>query len=210
MINSSIKVLQKYSEKCNFSVMQYIGFQKHSVAGALKVLEKFLKTVSNKVYLQLICIVFSLVPQSPRKTFSPPRQFICLFPGRTISRTLSPLGTSTIVLVFILVSLNSEPQLGKLKEFDNQSVNKNRAFRSYSFFVTNKKQEKSKQALYQTFFNPQHKCAEEPASSISELSHFILDFRVKKAILNIIDIFHRSYKLNFGSLREQVKVWHFP
>ena len=47
--NSSRKVLQTYSEMSLFCVKQYIGFQKESEVGPLKVFEKSLKTTLDKV-----------------------------------------------------------------------------------------------------------------------------------------------------------------
>ena len=41
-------------------------------------------------------------------------------------------------------------------------------------------------------------------------TYSIPDFGVSTAIVNIIDIFHRRCKLNFGPLRGQVKSRHFP
>ena len=43
--NSLWHILKTYSETCIFCVKQYIGFQKQSVGGALKVLAKYFKSV---------------------------------------------------------------------------------------------------------------------------------------------------------------------
>ena len=49
MADSLRKTLQTYSEICTFCVMQYIDFLKQSVGGALKLLGKSLKIISDEV-----------------------------------------------------------------------------------------------------------------------------------------------------------------
>ena len=67
MNNSSRKLLQTYSEKCIFYVIQHIVFLKQSVVAALEVLRESWKLSWMKFILQLLCIV-STYPHSPIQT----------------------------------------------------------------------------------------------------------------------------------------------
>ena len=65
MTNSIKQVLETYLEIRILCAIQYIAFQKQSVGGALKVLEKSLKTVLDEVYLIVNLNSFSLSLNPP-------------------------------------------------------------------------------------------------------------------------------------------------
>ena len=103
MANSSITVLQKYSEICIFCVTQCTGFQKQSVGGVLKNFGKYLKTVSNEVHFMVNLYSFPY-RQSPGQTLFPSGKSFLPLPR---SQNSPLLGTSTIALVCIFFSILS-------------------------------------------------------------------------------------------------------
>ena len=64
MNNSSRKLLQTYSEKCIFYVIQHIVSLKQSVVAALEVLRESLKIVLNEVHFTVTLHSFHLPPFS--------------------------------------------------------------------------------------------------------------------------------------------------
>ena len=71
MANSSRKGLQTYSKICIFCVIKYIDFKKESGEGALKVFEKSLKTVLDKVHFIVNLYCFTLPPVSQANPYFP-------------------------------------------------------------------------------------------------------------------------------------------
>ena len=65
MTNSIKQVLEAYLEIRILCAIQYIAFQKQSVGGALKMLEKSFKTVLDEVYLIVNLNSFSLSLNPP-------------------------------------------------------------------------------------------------------------------------------------------------
>ena len=107
MANSLRNVLQTYSEIWIFCVIQYMDFQKQSMGSALKLLGKSLKTVLDEVHFMVSVPSFSLSPSLPGKPFVP--QVIHLLPFQAEQLTKLPplLDTSTITIVFIVLSILS-------------------------------------------------------------------------------------------------------
>ena len=110
--NSLRKALQTYSDICIFYVIQQIDFQKQSMGGTLKVLEKSLKTFLDEVHFKSN-LYSSPYSQSFRKNLPSLRKSFASFPGRSNSETSPLLDTSTISLVcifFLILSHSQENQ----------------------------------------------------------------------------------------------------
>ena len=98
--NSSRKVLQKYSEIYSFCVIQYIGFQKQSVGGALKVLGKPLKTVLGEVHFIVNLYSSPYLPVPQVNTFPLGKSFVLLPPSKT-SPSSRHINNSLSVYLFL-------------------------------------------------------------------------------------------------------------
>ena len=97
-----------------------------------------LQYVLDKVHLLLIFIVFPY-PLSPGKTFFPQSRPFPPPPEKTTAPPpppplLAPFSRHIDNNLSVYLFLEFEQQLGKSKEFNNQGMNENRAFRSYFFY----------------------------------------------------------------------------
>ena len=107
MANSLRNVLQTYSEIWIFCVIQYMDFQKQSMGSALKLLGKSLKTVLDEVHFMVSVPSFSLSPSLPGKPFVPQVSHLLPFQAEQLTKLPPLLDTSTITLVFIVLSILS-------------------------------------------------------------------------------------------------------
>ena len=69
--------------------------------------------------------------------------------------------------------LDSESQLGKSKELNNQAmkVHVKRAFISHSFLLQKKKKKKCRQALHEIFFNLKYSCEAGASTPYFKIQH---------------------------------------
>ena len=111
--------------------------------------------------LNLIKTKVSCYLQFPQAShfFSQAEQLPELSPSRHINNSFS-----------VYHFLDSESQLGKSKELNNQAmkVHVKRAFISHSFLLQKKK---SRQALHEIFFNPKYSCEAGASTPYFKIQH---------------------------------------
>ena len=133
MVSSLRQVLQTYSQIHIFcSVIQYIESIKQPVGSAHEVLAESLENVFDEVHFIVNLLNFLQPPSSQAE------QLPKLPSSRHISKSLS-----------VHLSPNSEPQLGKSKEFNNRGLKVNRNFKCYFIFLPSHTQKKSRKALHE-------------------------------------------------------------
>ena len=150
MASSLRQVLQTYSEICIFCrAIQYILSKKEPVWSAHELLAESLGTafddethftVNLHNFLQLLALARN--PFSPKWAISPRSPQVEQLPKLLSSRHIR---SSFSVYLF----LNSEPQVGKSKEFNNQGLIVSRNFKYYIVFLPSKTI-KNRQALHET------------------------------------------------------------
>ena len=137
-----------------------------------------LQYVLDKVHLLLIFIVFPY-PLSPGKTFFPQSRPFPPLPDKTNSKPppplLPPFSRHIDNNLSVYLFLEFEQQLGKSKEFNNQGMNENRAFRSY-FFLSPKNNEKADSLCIKFSGDPN-----DPNDETSKLYQFITN-RIPKHV----------------------------
>ena len=157
MASSLREVLQTYSEICIFcSTIQNIVCKKQPVGSAHEVLAESLKTTFDEAHV--IVNLHNFLQSLARQAEQLPK----LLSSRHIRNSLS---------VYLFV--NSEPQLGKSKEFNNQGLKVNRNFKCYILFLPSKKITKNRQALHQII-------------RASSLSIIFVEFSFKPVYLTIV------------------------
>ena len=143
------QVLQTYSEIYIFcSVIQYImqyikQHIKQPVGGAHELLTESLETAFDEAHFTVNLYNFLQSLALPRHTCPPSEPFVPHSPRQNNTpNLLSSRHIRNSLSVYLF--LNSEPQLGKSKEFNNQGLKVNRNFKCYILFLPSKNNKKQK------------------------------------------------------------------
>ena len=148
------EILQDFARicrKCIFCLIQNVDFQKQSVGGAIKVLEKSLKTILDKVHFIVNLYSFPVPSSHPGKPFF--LQISHFTPPTHINFQTSPTSKHINNSLSVYLFLGSKPCLGKSEELNNQGMKENRAFGSYYFF-TKKSNKKEDRLCMKFLWNP--------------------------------------------------------
>ena len=116
------QVLQTYSEICIFcGAIQYIVSKKQPVGSAHEVLVESSKTFFDEAHFIVNLHSFLGPLALPQHTFPPSEPFVPPSPqGEQLPKHLSSRHIRNSLSVYLF--LNSQPQLGKSKEFNNQGL----------------------------------------------------------------------------------------
>ena len=151
MAGSLRQVLQSYSEICIFLSCDSICSVSETVSGictrsVVRIFGSCFDEAHFLVNLHSFLQTVALTRQTVLLSESFVRHLPCL-PGRTSSKSHLLQTHSNSLSVYIF--LNSQPQPGKSKEFNNQGLEVNRNFKGYFLFFYHQKTIKNRQGMHE-------------------------------------------------------------